>query len=314
MPKISAPLLTLFLLCNLGWAQAADEWGTDLRRAQDQAERRRVPIVLLVTGSDWCPYCVKLKKSVFDSPEFKRWSKKVVLLVADFPRRTKLPARLRLQNEALQKRYKATGYPTVVVIDYKGAPLGRVQNLKKDDKTKWLARADALIKARFNPGTGQVLAPGAKPAKRRAPPEQIKIPPPSKPKKDAGASNGTSWFVKAPEALEEAGRTKRKVLALFTCSDRGAASKALEAVFASPAFKSWADKDLILLEIDFPVRKRQSPRLKLQNIKLKQDHDVDRLPEVLFLGPDGKVLSRLAKSKLSPAEWVKAAQASLKGK
>jgi len=315
MPRISGPLFAIFLLLSVGQARAADEWSTDLKGVQAQAQRSRAPILLLVTGSDWCPYCIWIKKAIFATPEFKRWSKGVVLLIADFPRKTKLPAKLRLQNEALRKRYKTTAYPTLLLLDYKGGLIGDVKYVKDDNKTKWLARANALIKSRFDPRTGLVLAPGAKPIKRRAPPEPIKAPPPSKPKKDAGAANGKTWFVKAPEALEEAGRTKRKVLALFTCSDRGAASKSLHAVFKSKAFRSWADQDLILLEIDFPARKRQSPRLKLQNIKLKQEYDVDRLPEVVFLGADGKVVARVPKkAKLEPKEWVKAAKAALEGR
>ncbi|MBL4844343.1 MAG: thioredoxin family protein [Planctomycetes bacterium] len=315
MPRISAPLLAIFLFLSVGQAWAADEWGTDLKRIEAEAQRRRVPILLLITGSDWCPYCMWIKKAIFATPEFKRWSKGVVRLIADFPRKTKLPKKLSLQNTTLQKRYKTKSYPTLLLLDYKGALLGDVKYVKQDNKTKWLARANALIEARFNPRTGLALAPGAKPVKRRAAPEPIKAPPPSKPKKDARAATGKTWFVKAPEALDEAGRTKRKVLALFTCSDRGAASKSLQTVLESDAFKSWADKELILLEIDFPVRKRQSPRLKLQNVKLKQEYHVGRLPEVVFLSADGKVIARVSKkTKLEPGEWVKAAKASLKGR
>ncbi|MBL4848611.1 MAG: hypothetical protein JKY65_24070 [Planctomycetes bacterium] len=211
--------------------------------------------------------------------------------------------------------YKITGYPTLLVIDYQGAVLGKVGLQKKYDPKKWTREVDAMIKARFDRRTG-LAKPPPKPGqpvrpKRRSAPE---LPPakPSKPKKDAGAANGPSWYVDVDKALEESGRTKRPVLALFTCSDQGAKSNALHAIYASKAFKSWADEALILLELDFPARKRQSPRLKLQNIQLRRDHRVKALPEVLFLGTDGKVLARLGPVKGSAADWVKAAKAALK--
>lgn len=311
MPKFFLPL-TLLLLSSLAPAQGAEGWGTDYRRAQAEARQKRRPILLAVTGSDWCGPCIHLKKTTFDSPEFKKWSKqRVVLALADFPRRTKLPAKLKAQNDALAKRYKVTGYPTVLVVDHKGTLLGQIHLLQKDTKGKWLGRAEGLIRARFNPISGLALRKGEKPPLPRRRADPVKARPPSKPKKDAGAANGKGWYLDPAEAIDEASRTKRTVLALFTCSDRGSASKALHKILVSPEFKSWADKSLVLLEVDFPVRKRQSPRLKLRNVKLKGEHSVRDLPEVLFLSADGKVVARLSSTKGSPATWVKQAKAKL---
>lgn len=147
------------------------------------------------------------------------------------------------------------------------------------------------------------LAAGAKQAPQR---------PARAPRKDAGAANGAGWLIEVEEALDTARRTKRPVLALFTCSDRGAASKALHEILAAEEFKTWADESLVLLELDFPVRKRQSPKLKLQNVRFKSDCGVRKLPEVLFLDGDGQVLTRVkASTKAGPAAWIKAAKAAL---
>ena len=45
------------------------------------------PILMDFTGSDWCVFCKKLHREVFDTPEFLAWAqKKVVLLELDYPR------------------------------------------------------------------------------------------------------------------------------------------------------------------------------------------------------------------------------------
>jgi protein disulfide-isomerase len=47
------------------------------------------------TGSDWCGWCIRCKKS-FKTPEFATWAKEnVVLVELDYPRRA--PQTLRLK-------------------------------------------------------------------------------------------------------------------------------------------------------------------------------------------------------------------------
>ncbi|MBL4848136.1 MAG: thioredoxin family protein [Planctomycetes bacterium] len=106
MPTRLILAFALALTC-LTPAFAADRWQTDLQKALREAKKRRVPLVLDFTGSDWCGYCIQLKKDVFDTKEFARWSKRgPVLLELDFPRRKKLPKKLAAQNLSLAKTYK----------------------------------------------------------------------------------------------------------------------------------------------------------------------------------------------------------------
>jgi protein disulfide-isomerase len=77
------------------------------------------------TGSDWCGWCIMLDKEVFSKPEFKEYaSKNLVLLELDFPRRKQMPAETAAQNERLLMKYGIQGFPTVVVFDSSGKPLG----------------------------------------------------------------------------------------------------------------------------------------------------------------------------------------------
>lgn len=73
------------------------------------------------TGSDWCGWCIKLKKEVFDTKEFKEYAdKNLVLVEIDFPRKKAQSEELKKANRALQAKYKIEGYPTIIVLNAEG--------------------------------------------------------------------------------------------------------------------------------------------------------------------------------------------------
>ena len=151
----------LMLLANLlpGPAGAADlNWLTDLPKAQDQARNEKKLVLMNFTGSDWCPWCAKLKKEVFNTKEFEEFAaKNLVLLEVDFPRTKKQSDELQRANAQLKKKYaEHDGFPTIAVLksDGKGAwrlvwkQIGcslpgetKPLNAKLDPKN-WIARMD----------------------------------------------------------------------------------------------------------------------------------------------------------------------------
>lgn len=106
----------------------ADTWQTDRTTAQTRASAENRLLLMNFTGSDWCPWCVKLKKEVFETSEFKDYAaRNLVLLEVDFPRKKELSPDLKKANEALRKEYAIRGYPTVVVLDSKLKKIGQLQ-------------------------------------------------------------------------------------------------------------------------------------------------------------------------------------------
>jgi protein disulfide-isomerase len=102
------------------------EWIDSYEAALAAAQASKRPILIDFTGSDWCGWCIKLHKEVFDTPEFKQWaSEKVVLLKADFPHRTPIAPEVKQQNQQLAAKFQIDGYPTIVVIDATGKELAR---------------------------------------------------------------------------------------------------------------------------------------------------------------------------------------------
>jgi len=106
-------------------AAAKPGWLTSYDQAQKEAQAKNRLLLMDFTGSDWCGWCIMLDKEVFSKPEFKDYaSKNLVLLELDFPRMKKMPPEVLAQNEKLAVKYGIQGFPTVVVFDSTGKPLG----------------------------------------------------------------------------------------------------------------------------------------------------------------------------------------------
>jgi protein disulfide-isomerase len=104
---------------------AKSGWLTNLDQAQKEAQAKNKLLLMDFTGSDWCGWCIMLDKEVFSKPEFKEYaSKNLVLLELDFPRKKQMPPEITAQNERLAVKYGIQGFPTVVVFDSSGKPLG----------------------------------------------------------------------------------------------------------------------------------------------------------------------------------------------
>ena len=101
------------------------------------------------------------------------------------------------------------------------------------------------------------------------------------------------WETDYGKALAKAKAENKRVLLDFSGSDWcGPCIELRKRVFSSPGFTAYAAKNLILLEIDFPQRKKQSAELKKQNEKLGKQFDIDEkgFPTVVLLDPSGKVI------------------------
>jgi protein disulfide-isomerase len=120
----SLPLLLTVALAVA--AHAGEAWTTDFKAAQAAAKKDGKPILIDFTGSDWCGWCIKMKKESLDKTAFKDFAQKELVLVeADFPNSKPQTAEVKAQNEALKKKYKVNGFPTFVLINADGKELGR---------------------------------------------------------------------------------------------------------------------------------------------------------------------------------------------
>ncbi len=125
---------------------SAGTWLTDWEQAKKLSKATGRPILTDFTGSDWCGWCKRLKKEVFETPEFKKWSaKSVILLELDYPRTFTLPDDLKKQNEMLKQKYQIRGYPTVLFLDANEKILARTGYVKGGPEA-WIKDAETKLK------------------------------------------------------------------------------------------------------------------------------------------------------------------------
>jgi protein disulfide-isomerase len=146
MSRLALSLLAALSLLTFT-AHAASEWGTDLPAALEQAKKENKLVLMDFTGSDWCGWCIKLKKDVFDTAEFKEYAKKnLVLVEVDFPSKKKLSPELKKANDALKNKYGASGFPTIVVLNSEGKQVWKQVGYMNGGPTAWIAKLDAAKK------------------------------------------------------------------------------------------------------------------------------------------------------------------------
>jgi len=103
------------------------EWFTDAEAAQAKAKVENKLVLLNFTGSDWCIWCQRLKRDVFDKPEFAQFAQsKLVLVEVDFPRNKTLAEAQKQANARLDKTYRINSYPTIILLDPHGKIIGRM--------------------------------------------------------------------------------------------------------------------------------------------------------------------------------------------
>lgn len=101
-------------------------WLTDYKKALETASREKKAVLLDFTGSDWCGWCIKLRKEVFETDAFSKYAtNNLVLVEIDFPNGKSQSDELRRQNRQLQEQFGIEGFPTIVVLNSDGKPLGK---------------------------------------------------------------------------------------------------------------------------------------------------------------------------------------------
>ncbi|ANQ52681.1 thioredoxin family protein [Flammeovirga sp. MY04] len=119
-------------------------WTNDANYAIKTAQDEKRPIIMDFTGSDWCGWCKKIDREIFDTPEFKKWVKEnnIILLELDFPKGVKQSDQLRAQNYYLAQEYKIQGYPTIFIVkDGKGIQMG----YQKGGPEAWIKAVEAQL-------------------------------------------------------------------------------------------------------------------------------------------------------------------------
>jgi thioredoxin-related protein len=163
--------IALVGLCYSSFAFAGEGgWSSDFAASKKEATESKKDLLMDFTGSDWCGWCIKLKKEVFDCEPFKVGVKdKFVLLEVDFPQdKKKLTEETTKQNADLAKKYPVSGYPAILLCDAAGKPYattgyqegGPEEYVKHLDtlQTRKTKRDDAFATAKKESGVAKAKA------------------------------------------------------------------------------------------------------------------------------------------------------------
>ncbi len=102
-----------------------------------------------------------------------------------------------------------------------------------------------------------------------------------------------TWLTDLDKAKARAAAEKKHVLINFTGSDWCTfCIKLQKEVFSTPEFAEYAQKHLVLVEIDFPRKKEQQPELKKANKKHQEQYGVTGYPTLILLDSSGKQVGK----------------------
>ncbi|MCB9869433.1 MAG: thioredoxin family protein [Planctomycetes bacterium] len=128
---------------------AAAAWHDDYDRAAALARKSGKDVLLVFTGTDWCPWCRRLEAEVLGHREFRAAAAaRFELVKLEFPRDAagwqKLAKPWRYQQ--LADQYAIDVYPSVLIVDATGAVLART-GYQKGGVAPYRAHLDQLLAA-----------------------------------------------------------------------------------------------------------------------------------------------------------------------
>lgn len=121
----------------------------------------------------------------------------------------------------------------------------------------------------------------------------------------AGYAAEGNWQTDLPKAQSQAAKEKKMVLLDFTGSDWcGWCIKLNKEVFSQPEFQNYAKANLVLVEVDFPRRKKLSAEQKKANDALAKKYDIQGYPTIIVLDGQGKKLGELGYQPGGPKAFI----------
>ena len=107
----------------------------------------------------------------------------------------------------------------------------------------------------------------------------------------SGTSDSLNWKTDLNQAIATAKQENKVVLINFTGSDWCQWCKRLsDEVFSKKEFENFADKNLVLVKVDFPRNIEQSNATKYYNQQLANMYGVEGFPTIILLDKNGRGL------------------------
>ena len=113
------------------------------------------------------------------------------------------------------------------------------------------------------------------------------------------------WTTDFPAAKAKAKAEKKYLLVDFTGTDWCIFCKKLQGeVFDKEYFKKEAPKQFVLVELDYPQKKKLPDELKAQNEKLRKQYKITGYPTLLMMDAEGQVLAQTGYRPGGPEKYM----------
>lgn len=121
------------------------EWHKDLDEAMSEAKTEGKNVLLFFSVADACDSCRRLDRLIFQSPEFREYAdKKLILVKMDF--QGPVNAETKAENLLIVEKYNKDGFfPWVVLVDPSRKLLGKADmydDQSPDDYLKMIRKLD----------------------------------------------------------------------------------------------------------------------------------------------------------------------------
>ena len=121
----------------------------------------------------------------------------------------------------------------------------------------------------------------------------------------SASPDGLTWENNLEKAIDQAKKENKAVLVNFTGSDWCIWCKRLSSeVFQQKAFKEYADKSLVLVMLDFPRDKEQTPETQNYNRILAQKYGIQGFPTILIFDSQGKLAGQTGYLPGGPEKYI----------
>ncbi len=124
---------------------APGTWLTSYDQALKASAELKRPVLINFTGSDWCIWCKKLAKEVFDTEAFQKYAaENLVLLKLDFPQKIKMSREEQAANQKLATQFGVEGFPTIVLVNSDGKEIKRT-GYQEGGPEKYIEHLQSLL-------------------------------------------------------------------------------------------------------------------------------------------------------------------------
>ena len=121
----------------------------------------------------------------------------------------------------------------------------------------------------------------------------------------AGAAEGLKWVEDLPKAEAQAKEEHKLLWMGFSGSDWCPRCISMEKeLFSKPEFIEYAQKNLVMVYVDFPEKKAQNAELKKKNEALQEKYKITEYPTILIFDSQGRKVGELGYIQGGPQAYI----------